>query len=212
LALLVGWVVLPPALLLAGDVVAPQVLYQGRYVQFTAPALVLLIGAAVSWVRPRILIPAAVVAAAVLVLPLAQDRVEVNSKSSWIYADQVLDEHAQPGDAIITFAPLMTIAENVYPHPMADMQLVNADPDSPWLTAAIYPRMGGPLDETLTIPADVDRIWYLSERTSRDWLTSDPEGDEHLLAGQGFQPTWSAGPAGYDDLVVTLFERSPQSG
>ena len=101
----------------------------------------------------------------------------------------------------------MTIAENVYPDPMAGMRLVNADPDSPWMTAAIYPRMGGPLDRTLEVPDDVRRVWYLSERTSRDWRTSDQAGDLVRLGALGFEPVWETGPSGYDDLVITLYER-----
>jgi hypothetical protein len=206
-AVLAGWVVVPTALLLAGDLVVPQVLYQSRYLMFTAPAVALALGAAVIWVRPRVLVPLAVVTAAVASLPLAQARLDDNSRSSWRYAEDVLTERAQPGDALITFAPLMTIAENVYPEPMADLRLVNADPASPWLTAAIYPRMGGPLDRTLAVPGDVRRVWYLSERTSRDWRTSDPEDDDQRMRDLGFAPVWQAGPSGYDDLVITLYER-----
>jgi mannosyltransferase len=206
-ALLAAWVVVPTGLLLAGDLVVPQVLYQSRYLMFTAPALALALGAAVTWLRPRVLVPLAVVAAAVASLPLAQDRLDDNSRSSWRYAEGVLAERAQPGDALIAFAPLMTIAENVYPDPMADLRLVNVDPASPWLTAAIYPRMGGPLDRTLEVPDDVRRVWYLSERTSRDWRTSDPDGDALRLRDLGFAPVWEAGPSGYDDLVITLYER-----
>jgi hypothetical protein len=205
--LLAAWVVVPTGLLLAGDLVVPQVLYQERYLMFTAPAVALALGAAVTWVRPHVLVPLAVVAAAVASLPLAQDRLDENSRSSWRYAESVLAERAEPGDAIITFAPLMTIAENVYPDPMARMQLVNADPDSPWLTAAIYPRMGGPLDRTLEVPDGVRRVWYLSERTSRDWRTSDQAGDVTRLQALGFEPVWETGPSGYDDLVITLYER-----
>ena len=205
--LLAAWVVVPTGLLLAGDVVVPQVLYQERYLMFTTPAIALALGAAVTWVRPRVLVPLAVVVAAVASLPLAQDRVDENSRSSWLHAESVLAERAEPGDAIITFAPLMTIAENVYPDPMAGMQLVNADPDSPWMTAAIYPRMGGPLDRTLDVPDDVRRVWYLSERTSRDWRTSDLAGDDESLRGLGFHPVWESGPSGYDDLFITLYER-----
>jgi hypothetical protein len=205
--LVAAWAVVPTGLLLAGDLVVPQVLYQDRYLVFTAPALALALGAAVTWVRPRVLLPLAVVAAAVASLPLAQDRLDANSRSSWKYAENVLAQRTEPGDAIITFAPLMTIAENVYPDPMAQMPLVNADADSPWLTAAIYPRMGGPLDRTLDMPDDVRRVWYLSERTSRDWRTSDPDADDRRLRGLGFAPVWTSGPSGYDDLFITLYER-----
>jgi hypothetical protein len=206
--LVVGWVVVPTALLLAGDMVAPQVLYQDRYLAFTAPAVALLLGAAATWPpRRAALVTVTVAAAAASSLPLAQDRFEVSSKSSWRYAERVLADQAQPGDGLITFAPLMTVAENVYPHPMADLRLLNADPDSRWMTAAIYPRMGGPLPRTLRIPDDVDRVWYLSERTSRDWRTSDPVGDLDLLESHGFHVVSSTPPTGYDDLVVTLLER-----
>jgi hypothetical protein len=205
--LLAAWVVVPTALLLAGDLVVPQVLYQSRYLMFAAPAVALALGAAVTWVRPRVLVPMAVLAAAVASLPLALDRIDDNSRSSWRYAEDVLAGRAQPGDALITFAPLMTIAENLYPGPMAHLRLVNADAASPWLTAAIYPRMGGPLDRTLEVPDDVRRVWYLSERTSRDWRTSDPAADDQRLRDLGFAPVWEAGPSGYDDLVITLYER-----
>ena len=53
--LLAAWVAVPAGLLLAGDLVVPQVLYQERYLMFTAPALALALGSAVSWVRPRVL-------------------------------------------------------------------------------------------------------------------------------------------------------------
>jgi mannosyltransferase len=116
-ALCLPWLILPPAILLAGSLITP--LYTLRYVLLCLPAIALLVGAALSalgWVAGT----AALVVIAVLGLPAQRAvRGPDGHGDNVRQADKIVAANRRPGDAVLEFK-----AENfaqAYPYGIRDL-------------------------------------------------------------------------------------------
>jgi mannosyltransferase len=101
LALSLPWLVLPPAILLAGSLITP--LYTFRYVLLCLPAVALLAGAGLAslgWVAGT----AALVVIALLGVPAQlKARGPDGHGDNVRQADRIVAAHARPGDAVLEF-------------------------------------------------------------------------------------------------------------
>ena len=191
--MLVAWILLPTLILAATDVVLHKSFYQARYLSFAAPAVALLIGDTLTRLRPRLASYLVLGVLAAASWPVFADRLDANSKSSWLAVQEAMVDRVRPGDAWISFGPLMTAAENVYPEPWRDLVLLNPDPEPPWPTRFIYPRLGGDLTDCLRLEGEgPTRVWYLSDHTSRTWGVSHEQEDLALLEGLGYRIAWQS--------------------
>jgi len=100
-ALCLPWLILPPAILLAGSLITP--LYLFRYVLLCMPAVALLAGAGLSalgWVAGT----AALVVIALLGVPAQlKARGPAGHGDNVRQADRIVAAHARPGDAVLEF-------------------------------------------------------------------------------------------------------------
>ncbi|HEY5231715.1 MAG TPA: glycosyltransferase family 39 protein [Galbitalea sp.] len=101
LAILVPWVVVPTALVIAYSLVVHP-MYSGRYFAFTTPAVALLMGATISRLRVPWMRVTTIAALAVLVLPVYLSQRGPTSKNGtdWEQAAAIIQARALPGQDI----------------------------------------------------------------------------------------------------------------
>lgn len=193
------------ALALSGPVLG-EPMYVQRYLLFTAPALVMLVALVLA---RRSMDAIAVILVILLVVgagPSLRSRLDPMSKSSWPLAVETLGSRAEPGDAMIAFSSHLTGARAIYPESVGSLPLLNETVTPQMAPQQISPSTGGPISD-LVVPADVRRIWYLSDAESRSAGRSDIDADLAWLAERGFVPTFTSDPRGAQQLVIILLER-----
>jgi mannosyltransferase len=101
LGILVPWIVLPTAVVLAYSLVATPI-YTPRYFAFTTPAVALLMGATIAALGRAWMRVTALVLLAVLVLPIYVSQRQPTSKNGtdWQQAAAIIQAHAKPGQDI----------------------------------------------------------------------------------------------------------------
>ncbi|PRI11618.1 glycosyltransferase family 39 protein [Leucobacter massiliensis] len=180
-----AWLMVPMLLLLLADAVAGP-LYTGRYLSFSAPAAGILMGAAVSLVRPRPL--AAVVGAVALLLtvPFAVSQRTENAKygSDWAQVSAYVGARSQPGDGVVFDEGVRPsrkprLALRLYPEGFrdtSDLGLVRSYEQTDGLWDVVKPlhELPGALDGR-------ERVWVIARS---DEGTSD---DERTLRRAGFR-------------------------
>lgn len=184
------WLVLPPLVVLAASVASPD-LYNSRYFAICAPALALLVGAALADLRTRTAVAAAT-ALVVLAAPVyvSQRTVTAKSGADWSMVATELQGRTHPGDAVY-FGPRDDLVDGVakrslrtasiaYPEPyrgLVDVTLIDSPADGATLfgtSAALATRV-----DRL---ADVDTLWVVR----RQDRAAEAEQDDRLLAELGF--------------------------
>ena len=101
LSILVPWVVLPTALVIAYSLLVHP-MYSGRYFAFTTPAFALLMGATIARLRMPWMRVATVAAIAIIVLPIyvSQRGQTAKNGTDWQQAAAIIQAHAKPGQDI----------------------------------------------------------------------------------------------------------------
>lgn len=155
-ALGLPWLVVPPALLLAGSQLQP--VYMFRYIVFCEPAVALLIGAGLAALG-RVAGPAALALIVLAGLPAQLGERGLDGHSDNIRAmDQIIAQHARRGDAVLyPQGPGMTSFAAAYPYGLARLRN---------LTAGQSPAQDGTIsgsDAPLTVLRSrlsrVNRVW-----------------------------------------------------
>ncbi len=152
------WLLLPPALLMAGSVVHP--LYAFRYVAYCVPALALLAGAALDRLRWWLMVP--VLAVLVTAGLPEQNAIRyhpagVSGVNDLRAVARFLSTNQEPGDGVIYVAPGQRYLAAAYPAPYASLIDV---------TVASTPVESATISGTDVAAADVparlagiDRVW-----------------------------------------------------
>lgn len=191
LAWTLPWLVLPTVAVVAGSVVSPS-LYNARYFGVCAPALALLLAAALRDLRPR----RAVAVGAVLVLLAApvvvsQRTASAKSGSDWLAVVGQLDGRTAPGDGVY-FGPRDPFDDGVvkrslralslgYPEPfegLVDVTLLDPPAEGRTLFGTSVP-----LATSLDRLEDLDTLWVLR----RQDRPAEAAAEDALLAEAGFR-------------------------
>ncbi|MEV4397448.1 glycosyltransferase family 39 protein [Nonomuraea sp. NPDC049607] len=198
----VGWLVLPPVLLLAvSQLVTPA--YVDRYLFVTAPALALLAGVAVAAV-PRFPVPAGVVVVLVGGLLAVSDHMTVREENGRFenvpWGLRVV--RAEPGDAIVYGqSPLRAGFDYYADSAMPDDVLKTGDapepdgfgyPERPEVAAALKGR---------------ERVWVVWRGTKQAGLQGDSVPRVAQVRRAGFEAVSVKHSADLPGLTVALFER-----
>lgn len=203
----VPWLVVPTLGVLAYSVVGSPV-YTPKYLAFTVPALALLVGTALTALRGRARVAAALVLLVLLAVPsyVSERRTTAKDLSDWAPAVRFLEASARPGDAVVY------------------TDLLNASGDATSSARAVartYPDAFAGLEDPTRLPtADAEgEVWDRSstveeqstelERAPRVWLVADAglaeDGAERAgLESLGFEVVdeWRG-----DRTAVLLLER-----
>lgn len=185
------WLVLPPVLVVLVSLRSAD-LYNSRYFAFCAPALALLLGAALSTLRTRVLVPVAA-ALVLLVAPVyvSQRTVTAKSGADWSMVAAQLAGRTEPGDAVY-FGPRDDLVDGVakrslrtasiaYPAPfrgLTDVTLIA----SPAEGATLF-GTSAPLADRMDRLDGVATLWVLR----RQDRPADAASEDALLAGAGFR-------------------------
>ena len=176
-ALGLPWLVVPPALLIAGSQLQP--VYTFRYIVFCEPAVALLIGAGLAALG-RVAGPVALALIVLAGLPAQLGERGPDGHSDNIRAmDQIIAQHARRGDAVLyPQGPGMTSFAAAYPYGLA--RLDN-------LTAGQSPAQAGTISGS-NAPRSVVRSRL--SRVSRVWVAEADAplpGRPLVLRGEPFQ-------------------------
>jgi mannosyltransferase len=158
-ALVLGWLVLPTALLLMAGWFRPT--YFPRYVVFSFPALALLIGWAVSRVRLRWMqwTAAAVVIAACV--PSFVSSRQPDAKASVMPAVRLLDEHSQPGDGLYIVKRDVNEVAWAFPDHLGNLTNLSANHGKAWRSRVLsYPSRS--LENIEPALAAHSRVWVFA--------------------------------------------------
>ena len=140
-ALGLPWLVVPPALLIAGSQLQP--VYTFRYIVFCEPAVALLIGAGLAALG-RVAGPIALALIVLAGLPAQLGERGPDGHSDNIRAmDQIIAQQARPGDAVLyPQGPGMTSFAAAYPYGLARLRNLTAgqSPARPARSPAATPR------------------------------------------------------------------------
>ncbi|MFI7420957.1 glycosyltransferase family 39 protein [Nonomuraea sp. NPDC049684] len=200
----VGWLVLPPLLLLAvSQLVTPA--YVDRYLFVTAPALALLAGVAVAGM-PRFPVPAGVALVLVGGLLAASDHVAVREENGRFenipWALRVVK--AEPGDAIVYGQSQLRAGFDYY----ADAAM----PDDVLKTGDVPDADGFGYPERSEVAAALkgrDRVWLVWRGTKQAGLQGGSVPRVAQVRQAGFEPVSVKHSADLPGLTVALFEREP---
>ncbi|MFF4193490.1 glycosyltransferase family 39 protein [Nonomuraea sp. NPDC001831] len=201
----VGWLVLPPLLLLAvSQLVTPA--YVDRYLFVTAPALALLAGVAVAGV-PRFPVPAGVALVLVGGLLAAPDQVTVREENGRFenipWALRVVK--AEPEDAIVYGQSQLRAGFDYY----ADAAM----PDDVLRTGDVPDADGFGYPERSEVAAALkgrDRVWVVWRGTKQAGLQGDSVPRVAQVRQAGFEPVSVKHSADLPGLTVALFERKSE--
>lgn len=152
LGVAVPWLALPTGVLLLASIITP--IYDERYVAFCAPALALLVGWAITRVKPRLLAGALGVLALLLALPA--HALNEDGRDGWGAKRAAILTGLQPGDGLVA-------------EPAVYRRMAVVDP-LPGLSILQGP-IGSTADDALSTTrlALVDRIWVMTRNAdSRD--------------------------------------------
>ncbi|QFG22042.1 glycosyltransferase family 39 protein [Actinomadura sp. WMMB 499] len=171
-AVAVPWLVLPTALLLAVSMVGDPMFYY-RYTVYTLPALSLLAGAGLAWLRTAasrravLRIGVLAVAAAALVVPSleAHDfvRREQSRPENMRKAAAAVAANARPGDAVVYLAGVVRWNAATYPDVFGRLDDVSMRVD-PATAANLKGRDVFPRDLAPKL-ARHDRVWVMNHRS-----------------------------------------------
>ncbi|MFI9595095.1 glycosyltransferase family 39 protein [Nonomuraea sp. NPDC052265] len=198
----VGWLVLPPLLLLAvSQLVTPA--YVDRYLFVTAPALALLAGVAVAAV-PRFPVPAGVAIVLVGGLLAVPDHLTVREENGRFenipWALRVV--RAEPGDAIVYGQSQLRAGFGYY----AD----SAMPDDVLKTGEAPEPDGFGFPERSEVAAALEgreRVWVVWRGTKQAGLQGDSVPRVAQVRRAGFEAVSVKHSADLPGLTVALFER-----
>lgn len=185
------WLVVPTVLVVAGGVVSPS-LYNARYLGFCAPAVALLVAAALRELEQR----RAVAVGAVLVLlaaPVyASQRTEsAKSGSDWLAVVDHLEDRTEPGDGVY-FGPRDPFVDGVVKRSLRAVSLGYPEPFEGLVDVSLLepPAEGGtlfgtsePLAEATDRLEDVETLWVLR----RQDRPADAATEDRLLEEAGFR-------------------------
>ncbi|MER6514285.1 glycosyltransferase family 39 protein [Nonomuraea sp. NPDC001636] len=201
----VGWLVLPPLLLLAvSQLVTPA--YVDRYLFVTAPALALLAGVAVAGV-PRFPMPAGVALVLVGGLLAASDHVAVREENGRFenipWALRVVK--AEPEDAIVYGQSQLRSGFDYYADAAMPDDVLKAG-DVPDADGFGYPERS----EVAAALKGRDRVWVVWRGTKQAGLQGDSVPRVAQVRQAGFEPVSVKHSADLPGLTVALFERKPE--
>lgn len=203
-ALTVTWVLVPIGCVLAVTYLFTP-MYSPRYLFFTAPAVALLVGAALGALRPRwVGLIALVVLLLLSVRPALTERGEfAKTGTDFSAAAAAVTAGARPGDAVV-FAPDTgseydpRLVIDAYPQDFAG--LVDAGRVASWSDEGLWPH-GADLMSVAGSLGGYDRVWLITAPTK---YPNEAVAASRVLASSGLSvgSTW-VGPW----TTVTLFER-----
>ncbi|WP_199424901.1 glycosyltransferase family 39 protein [Actinotalea solisilvae] len=191
LAWTLPWLVLPAVVVVAGSVISPS-LYNARYFGVCAPALALLLAAALRDLAPRRAVAVGVVLALLAAPVVASQRTATaKSGSDWLAVVGHLDDRTAPGDGVY-FGPRDPFDDGVvkrslralslgYPEPfegLVDVTLLDAPADGATLFGTSVP-----LATSLDRLEDLDTLWVLR----RQDRPAEATAEDALLAEAGFR-------------------------
>ncbi|MFS0701043.1 glycosyltransferase family 39 protein [Cellulomonas sp. 179-A 4D5 NHS] len=198
------WLVLPTLGVLAYSLVSSP-MYTPKYLAFSVPALALLVGEALTYLRTRAQVVAALVLVALLAVPsyVAERRTAGKDTSDWAPAVRFLAGSARAGDAVV-FTEMLGVASSAraiavtYPGAFADLddptRLPTADADG-----ELWDRTSAVEDVRDELLAE-SRVWLVTDRA----LVEDAP-ERTALEELGFVATdeWRG-----SDTAVVLLERA----
>ncbi|MEU8318865.1 glycosyltransferase family 39 protein [Nonomuraea sp. NPDC048881] len=201
----VGWLVLPPLLLLAvSQLVTPA--YVDRYLFVTAPALALLAGVAVAGV-PRFPVSAGMALVLVGGVLAASEHVTVREENGRFenipWALRVVK--AEPEDAIVYGQSQLRAGFDYY----ADAAM----PDDVLKTGDVPDADGFGYPERSEVAAALkgrDRVWVVWRGTKQAGLQGNSVPRVAQVRQAGFEPVSVKHSADLPGLTVALFERKPE--
>jgi mannosyltransferase len=169
--LAVPWLLLPPTALLTASLIKP--VYNGRYITYCLPAVVLLVGCGLAALRQ----PVRAGALALLVAMAASPQLALRTPDGGIRAAaQFLSRHEQPGDAIIYPESLIPPWNLAYPGGFARLRDLSL-----WQTAATAGRL-----YATSVPRPV--LQQREQTARRIWsVQMGPGGDPAAYLAPGFR-------------------------
>ncbi|SEN26348.1 glycosyltransferase family 39 protein [Nonomuraea pusilla] len=201
-AALLGWLVLPPVLLLAvSHLVTP--VYVDRYLFVTAPALALLAGAAVA-ALPRFGTAAGVALALLVVGVSVPDHVAVREENGRFenipWALRVIK--AQRDDAIVYGQSQLRAGFEYYADSLMPVDVLKAG-DAPAPDGFAYPER----PDVAAALEGRDRVWVVWRGTKQEGLADGGLSRVAEVRRAGFEPAWAKHSADLPGLTVALFTR-----
>ncbi|MDZ7578375.1 MAG: glycosyltransferase family 39 protein [Candidatus Nanopelagicales bacterium] len=184
-SLTLPWLLLPAVTLVNASALI-QPMYASRYVFYSMPALAILVGFSLSLLHRRAYVATALVALALLVLPILVADRQPEAKDDLRVVASIISDNKQPGDAIIFRPPARRRMEAAYAEGFAGLNdvLLKATPqESDTLTGVQYP-----LAELPDRLAGVDRVWLLEYKVLGE---DGPSRTPATLAEAGFVPEWT---------------------
>ena len=189
---LLPWIAVPTLVIGMYSIYANNV-YNPRYLAIAAPAVALLAGFGVSYLRARWQVTVAVLLVVMCAAPvyLSQRQIYAKNGSDWVTVAQVVQERATAGEAVY-FAPRYALtggpiqqttrgAAVAYPEPFRD--LIDLTIETPPAQAANLTGFSRPLAESVDRLAGVDAVWMI-ERV--DYNPDYAAADSATLAKAGF--------------------------
>lgn len=177
-------------------------MYSPRYLTLSAPAVAVLIGTGLLWLRPAWLRGGAGIIIVLLSIPVYVSQREVHAKSGtdWSAVAGYIQEHKTPGDAVY-FSPrrppegdqvLLTLRRIAVAYPGAFSGLRDLTVDTPGARDGTLDGTSRPLSASMTGLGEVDRVWVIRRL---DYPVESARLDDDRLTAAGYQSkvAW-AGP------------------
>ncbi|MEU8360640.1 glycosyltransferase family 39 protein [Nonomuraea sp. NPDC048882] len=204
---LVGWLVLPPVLLLVVSWAVTPV-YVDRYLFVTAPALALLAGLAVAGL-PRFHVVAGVVVVALGCALAFPDHVDVREENGRFenipWALRVIK--AEPDDAIVYGQSQLRIGFDYYADSLMPVDVLRAG-DEPEPDGFGYPERS----DVSAVLKERERVWVVWRGTKQSGLEGDAVPRVEEVEQAGFEVTLAKHSGDLPGLTVALFERGQGDG
>jgi len=199
ICLVVGWLVGPPLIMAAANLLRP--VYLARYLSFTVGALALVFGFLIGRL-PRLWLRSAVTALLCLLLvPSFLQAREVYSKDTSFGAYLELQQVAQPGDGVLPLGPDTDQPFWAFRSRMAGLVDLGQDPDPSWRSVRLYPTPR--TADAIAATAGPSRIWLLTKQGLPSPALSTATAAFESAGYRAAQPVQLA-----NELVAVLVERS----
>ncbi|GAA1688419.1 hypothetical protein GCM10009733_101230 [Nonomuraea maheshkhaliensis] len=204
---LVGWLVLPPVLLLVVSWAVTPV-YVDRYLFVTAPALALLAGVAVA-ALPRFHVVAGVVVVALGCALAFPDHVDVREENGRFenipWALRVIK--AEPEDAIVYGQSQLRTGFDYYADSLMPVDVLRAG-DEPEPDGFGYPERS----DVSAVLRERERVWVVWRGTKQSGLEEDAVPRVEEVERAGFELSLAKHSGDLPGLTVALFERGDGDG